>query len=69
MGIYNINFYFIEDVVGFWIKVIFIFYIVGNFCNMEIIMDVVKCYNLWVLEDSCDVLGVIFDGILVGIFG
>lgn len=69
VGTYNINPHLIEDAVGPRTKAIFIPHTVGNPCNMEIIMDVAKRHNLWVLEDSCDALGATFDGTLVGTFG
>jgi CDP-6-deoxy-D-xylo-4-hexulose-3-dehydrase len=69
VGTYNIDPAKIEDAVGPRTRAIFVPHTLGNPCNMDIIMDVVKRKNLILLEDSCDALGAMYDGKLVGTFG
>ncbi len=69
VGTYNINPHLIEDAIGPKTKAIFAPHTVGNPCDMEILTDVAKRHNLWLLEDGCDALGATFDGKLCGTFG
>ncbi len=50
-------------------KLIMIAHTLGKPFNMDIIMPLVKKYNLWLIEDCCDALGTRFNGQLVGTFG
>ena len=69
VGTYNINPHLIEDAIGPRTKAIFVPHTVGNPCNMEIIPEIAKRRNLWLLEDGCDALGATFNGQLAGTFG
>lgn len=51
------------------IKVITFAHVLGNPPNMDEIMNLVKTYNLVLLEDCCDALGSSYDGKLLGSFG
>lgn len=51
------------------IKVITFAHVLGNPPNMDAIMDLVKKYDLILLEDCCDALGSYYDGKLLGSFG
>ena len=44
-------------------------HVLGNPPNMNAVMDIVKKYNLILLEDCCDALGSKYDGKLLGSFG
>jgi CDP-6-deoxy-D-xylo-4-hexulose-3-dehydrase len=41
----------------------------GNPFNLDIVMQIAKKYNLWVIEDDCDSLGATFNGKKTGTFG
>ena len=51
------------------IKVITFAHVLGNPPNMDHVMDLVKRYNLILLEDCCDALGSSYDGKPLGSFG
>lgn len=68
-GEYDIDPAQIEAAVGPRTRAIFMPHTVGIPCNMEVIMDVAKRRDLWVLEDGCDALGATWDDRLVGTFG
>jgi CDP-4-dehydro-6-deoxyglucose reductase, E1 len=69
VGTYNINPNLVEDAIGPKTRAIFIPHTVGNPCDMDILTDVAKRHNLWLLEDGCDALGATFNGQLCGTFG
>ena len=51
------------------IKIITFAHVLGNPPNMERLMDLVKHYDLILLEDCCDALGSTYDGKPLGSFG
>ena len=51
------------------IKVITFAHVLGNPPNMDKLMEIVKKYNLILLEDCCDALGSTYDGKPLGSFG
>ena len=51
------------------IRVITFAHVLGNPPNMDCLMDIVKHYNLILLEDCCDALGSTYDGKPLGSFG
>jgi len=51
------------------IRVITFAHVLGNPPNMRWVMDLVKRYNLILLEDCCDALGSTYDGAPLGSFG
>ena len=51
------------------IRVITFAHVLGNPPNMKRLMDIVKRYNLILLEDCCDALGSTYDGKPLGSFG
>jgi CDP-6-deoxy-D-xylo-4-hexulose-3-dehydrase len=51
------------------IKVITFAHVLGNPPNMDRVMELVKKYNLILLEDCCDALGSTYDGKPLGSFG
>ena len=50
-------------------KVITFAHVLGNPPNMDQLMDIVKRYNLILLEDCCDALGSLYDGKPLGSYG
>lgn len=51
------------------IKIITFAHVLGNPPNMDHVMELVKKYNLILLEDCCDALGSTYDGKPLGSFG
>jgi CDP-6-deoxy-D-xylo-4-hexulose-3-dehydrase len=68
-GEYDLDVSELEAAVGPKTRCIFVPHTVGIPCNMDVIMEVAKRHQLWVLEDGCDALGATWDGRLVGTFG
>lgn len=50
-------------------KILTFAHVLGNPPNMDRVMEVVKQYDLVLLEDTCDALGSTYDGKLLGSFG
>lgn len=50
-------------------RAIFIAHTLGNPLPLDGIMKIVKKYDLWFIEDTCDALGSTYKGKLVGTFG
>lgn len=50
-------------------KALFLVHIMGNPCDMDMILDLCKEHRLLLIEDCCESLGSKFDGRLVGTFG
>lgn len=50
-------------------KLIMMAHTLGKSYNLSKVMQLVKKYNLWLIEDCCDALGSKYDGKLVGTFG
>lgn len=66
----NLNLNKLEDIIkSNNIKIITFAHVLGNPPNMNYIMELVKKYNLILLEDCCDALGSLYDGKKLGSFG
>ena len=50
-------------------KAIMMAHTLGNPFNLDFVMNFAKKNNLWVIEDSCDALGGLYDGKKIGSFG
>jgi len=50
-------------------RLIMMAHTLGKPYNLDVVMRLVKKYNLWLIEDCCDALGSTYDGKLVGTFG
>ena len=59
----------IRAAIGPKTKAIMPVHLLGNPCAMDEIMDIAKEHNLFVIEDSCEAHGAIFNGNKVGTFG
>ena len=68
-GKYNINAERIEKAVTKKTKAIFVAHTLGNPCDLNKIMSVVRKHNLWFLEDNCDSLGSKYKNRHTGTFG
>lgn len=66
---HNIDCTLIESAITSKTKAIIIAHSLGNPFNLEIITDIAKKYNLWLIEDNCDALGAKYDGKMTGTFG
>jgi CDP-6-deoxy-D-xylo-4-hexulose-3-dehydrase len=66
---YNIKAELIEEAISPKTKAIMIAHTLGNPFNLDIVMEVAKKYNLWVIEDDCDSLGATYRGQKTGTFG
>ncbi|MEQ1799275.1 MAG: lipopolysaccharide biosynthesis protein RfbH [Lacibacter sp.] len=66
---YNIKAEQIEAAVTSKTKAIMIAHTLGNPFNLEVVMQVAKKYNLWLIEDDCDSLGATYNGKKTGSFG
>jgi CDP-6-deoxy-D-xylo-4-hexulose-3-dehydrase len=66
---YNIKAEEIELAITPKTKAIFIAHTLGNPFNLDVVMDVAKKHNLWVIEDDCDSLGATYRGKKTGTFG
>ena len=66
---YNIKAEDIEAAISPKTKAIFIAHTLGNPFNLDIVMEVAKKYQLWVIEDDCDSLGATYRDKKTGSFG
>ena len=66
---FNIDVEKIENAITPKTKAIIPVHLYGQPCNMEVIMDIAKRHNLYVIEDCCQAIGATFKGKMVGSFG
>jgi CDP-6-deoxy-D-xylo-4-hexulose-3-dehydrase len=66
---YNIKAELIEQAISPKTKAIMIAHSLGNPFNLDVVMEVAKKHNLWVIEDDCDSLGATYRGKKTGTFG
>jgi CDP-4-dehydro-6-deoxyglucose reductase, E1 len=66
---YNIKAEQIESAITPKTKAIMLAHTLGNPFNLDIVMDIAKKYNLWVIEDDCDSLGATYKDKKTGTFG
>jgi CDP-4-dehydro-6-deoxyglucose reductase, E1 len=69
IGTYNIQAEQIEAAISDKTKAIIVPHTLGNPVNLEIILNLVKKYDLWFIEDNCDALGSKYQGKFTGTFG
>ncbi|MGD0079990.1 MAG: lipopolysaccharide biosynthesis protein RfbH [Methanoregula sp.] len=69
LGTYNIQADRIEDAISDKTKAIMVPHTLGNPADLDIIMNMVKKYDLWFIEDNCDALGSRYKGKFTGTFG
>jgi len=65
----NLNLDQVEEQAKKGAKIITFAHVLGNPPNMDKLMDIVKNYNLILLEDCCDALGSTYKGKFLGSFG
>lgn len=66
---YNINVEMMKNAITEKTKCIFIAHTLGNPFNVDVVMDVARKYNLWVIEDNCDAFGSTYKEKFTGTFG
>ena len=66
---FNINTNEIESKITPKTKAILPVHLYGQPCNMDVIMDIAKRHDLFVIEDACQAIGAEFKGKKVGTFG
>lgn len=65
----NLNVDQLEDAAKSGARAITFAHVLGNPPNMDRVMEIVRDYDLILLEDTCDALGSTYDGKLLGSFG
>jgi CDP-6-deoxy-D-xylo-4-hexulose-3-dehydrase len=66
---HNIDASKIEAAISHKTKAIMLAHSLGNPFNLDVVTDLCKKYNLWLIEDCCDALGTTYRGQMVGTFG
>jgi CDP-6-deoxy-D-xylo-4-hexulose-3-dehydrase len=66
---YNIDVTKIEAAISPKTKAIMIAHALGNPFNINVVLEIAKKYNLWLIEDDCDSLGATYNGQKTGTFG
>lgn len=66
---YNIDASKIEGAITPKTKAIVLAHTLGNPFNLEVVTELCKKYNLWLVEDCCDALGSTYNGQKCGTFG
>jgi CDP-6-deoxy-D-xylo-4-hexulose-3-dehydrase len=69
VGTYNINPDELVKAIGPKTRAIFLAHTLGNPYNLDVITDLTKKHDLWLIEDCCDALGSTYKGKMVGTFG
>jgi CDP-6-deoxy-D-xylo-4-hexulose-3-dehydrase len=66
---YNINVEMMLKAIGSKTRCIFIAHTLGNPFNLDVVMELAKKYDLWVIEDNCDAFGSKYKNQYTGTFG
>jgi CDP-6-deoxy-D-xylo-4-hexulose-3-dehydrase len=66
---HNIDATKIESAIGPKTKAIMLAHSLGNPFNLDIVIALCRKYDLWLVEDCCDALGTMYNGMMVGTFG
>jgi CDP-6-deoxy-D-xylo-4-hexulose-3-dehydrase len=66
---HNIDPNLIELAIGPKTKAIMLAHSLGNPFNLDVVTELCRKYNLWLIEDCCDALGTTYKGKMVGTFG
>jgi len=69
LGTYNVMPERLIEAVSPRTRAIVVPHTLGNPCQMDVIMNLVKDYDLFLIEDNCDALGAEYDGNFTGTFG
>lgn len=66
---YNMDVSRLEEAIGPRTKAIMLAHTLGNPFDLDVVMDVARRHELWVVEDCCDAVGAKYRGRSVGTFG
>jgi CDP-6-deoxy-D-xylo-4-hexulose-3-dehydrase len=66
---HNIDASLIDAAISKKTKAIMLAHSLGNPFNLNVILEICKKYNLWLIEDNCDALGSKYNNQLTGTFG
>lgn len=66
---HNIDASKIEEAIGPKTKAIMLAHSLGNPFNLDVVVNLCKKHNLWLIEDCCDALGTTYKNQMVGTFG
>ncbi|MFQ5399456.1 MAG: lipopolysaccharide biosynthesis protein RfbH [Anaerolineae bacterium] len=66
---HNIDVNYLEAAVSERTRAIMVAHTLGNPFNVDVVLDVAKRHDLWLIEDNCDALGSTYRGRLTGSFG
>ncbi len=69
LGTYNLNPELLEDALSPRTRAVFVPHILGNPVEMDAVMAFAEAHDLYVVEDTCDALGSVYDGRYCGTFG
>lgn len=69
LATHNIDASKIEAAITSKTKAIMLAHSLGNPFNLDVVTDLCKKHNLWLVEDCCDALGATYKGQMVGTFG
>lgn len=69
MGTYNIDVDLLGAALSDRTRAVFVPHILGNPAEMDVVMDFATRHDLYVVEDTCDALGSLYDGKPCGAFG
>jgi CDP-4-dehydro-6-deoxyglucose reductase, E1 len=69
LGTYNVDPKALIDAIGPKTKAIFLAHTLGNPYDLDVVTDLVKKHDLWLIEDCCDALGSTYHGKMLGTFG
>lgn len=69
LATHNIDPSKIEAAISPKTKAIMLAHSLGNPFNLDVVTDICKKYDLWLVEDCCDALGAKYNGQMVGTFG
>lgn len=69
LATYNIDASLIEAAISPKTKAVMLAHTLGNPYNLDIVMDICRRHDLWIIEDCCDALGSTYRGRKVGTFG
>jgi CDP-4-dehydro-6-deoxyglucose reductase, E1 len=69
LGTYNMDVHALEEAVSPRTRAIMMAHTLGNPFDLDVVLEVVKRHNLWLIEDNCDALGSTYRGKFTGTFG
>jgi CDP-6-deoxy-D-xylo-4-hexulose-3-dehydrase len=69
LGTYNVDIRYLEEAINPRTRAIMLAHTLGNPFNVDVILEVVRHHNLWLIEDNCDALGSTYKGKVTGSFG